>query len=91
MSCCYEHTPNQNTVVVGQKVHAKIVTSEKVSVDTGNIRWNSPTGGSVVHNYETTNGVGEVTTLDEAYAKIGNAYNTDGKEIPILINTEEKR
>ena len=52
-----------NVVVVGQKVHAKVETSSKVSVDTGSIKWSEPSGGNVVRNYITETNIGEVVPL----------------------------
>ena len=58
-----------NTVVVGQKVHAKIETSDpdKLSVVPGSIAWGDPSGGYVVHNYITNDNVGQVEYLTDAY------------------------
>ena len=54
-----------NTVVVGQKVEAKIKTIGKVSVDMNTLRWSSPWGGDVVHNYITGPNEGRIEYLDD--------------------------
>ena len=62
------NTSYANTVVVGQKVHAKIETIGKVSVDnTYGVQWAQPTGGDVVRNYVTNDSEGRVVTLEETY------------------------
>ena len=64
-----------NTVVVGQKVHATIETSDKVSVNTSSIVWAHPSGGNVVRNYVTNNSEGYVVELSDVYYHPGgNGY-----------------
>jgi len=81
-----------NTVVVGQKVHAKVETSSKVSVDINSIMWNHPYGGDVVRNYITNDNVGEVVKLTDVYYHPGgpSSYFNEDLEFYYTSNTPNK-
>ncbi len=57
----------KNTVVVGQKVHAIVETSDKITVDPGSIIWSHDFGGYVVRDYIANNNEGRIVNLWDAY------------------------
>jgi len=66
-----------NTVVVGQKVHAKVETSSKVSLyNTYGVEWTHPSGGNAIRNYITNDSEGTIVELSEQYYNSGGMNST---------------
>jgi hypothetical protein len=68
-----------NTVVVGQKVQAKVETSDKIHLNkTYGVEWAYPSGGNAIRDYITDDSEGRVVELSETYFNNGtDSYYTD--------------
>ncbi len=82
----------QNTVVVGQKVHAIVETSDKITVDPGSIEWSQPGGGNVVHDYITDETEGRIVDLWDkyGYSEGFECYFNEDLEFYYTSNTASK-